>query len=267
MKKYIILITWSLLFSASSFSQCVESNQAFRVGEEMKYYAYYNLGAIWVKAGEGSFSVGEEDGNYVFTVKANNLPVLNRLYRLQTNHQATMTKDLKPVSLTASVVENKNWSDEKYTYKEGRIHRHIKSNVYPEGKDTVYVHTPCSWDIINAVYIARNKDLRSVPMGQQIPFYLNFNDSTHTVYGQVLKRERITNKEGQEFDCLKCTVTTAPGTIFSDDKLTYFWVTDCPRQIPVLVESHISIGSIKIFLYDYKEGEITKKTPALSQSQ
>ena len=257
MKKHIVLIILVISFSASSFAQCVDNIQAFGVGEEKKYHAYYNWGKLWVKAGEASFIVGEEDGNYVFTVKANNLPGWDWLYRLQTNHKAAMTKELQPVFLKASIVENKNWLNEKYIYKDGNIHKHLQNDVYPDGKDTVYTYTPCSWDLINAIYMARNKNLRSIPIGEQIPFYFNYDDVTHTIYGQVLKRERIKNKEGKEFDCLKCAVAVPPGTIFAEDKLVYLWVTDCPRQIPVLVESQISIGSVKVFLYDYKEG-ITK---------
>ena len=254
-KVYFVAIIGVILSCASSFSQCVDKNQAFKVGEEIKYYAYYNWGMLWVKAGEASFYVGEEDNNYLFTVKSKNLPRWDWLYRVQTSHEAGMTKQLKPVFLRASSSENKNWSKAEYTYKGNHIHKYFENNDYPNGKDTSYIRTSCSWDIISAVYIARNVDLRNTPMGEQIPFYLNFNDETHTIYGKVLKRETIKNREGQKFDCLKCSASVPSGTIFSDGKPVYVWVTDDPRQIPVLVESQIAIGSIKVFLYDYKEGK------------
>ena len=258
MAKYILIIIGSILFYVSSFSQCVDKNRAFKIGEEIKYYAYYNWGKIWVKAGEASFHVGEKNGNYVFTVKAQSLPKWDWLYRLRTTHEAGMTKQLKPVFMRASTIENKTWSNVRYTYEGSHIYRYFENNKYPKGGDTFYVHTPCSWDIINAVYAARNTDLNSIPMGKQIPYYLNFDDVTHTIYGKVLKKERIKNREGKEFDCLKCSATVVPGTIFAEGKPVYVWVTDDLRRIPVLVESQISIGSIKIFLYDYKEGKITK---------
>ncbi len=253
MKKYILIFTGIVLLNISSFSQCVTKNQAFKVGEELKYYAYYNWGMIWVKAGEASFNVSEYNDNYLFTVTAKNLPAWDWLYRLQTTHKAEMTKQMQPVSMKATTVENKNWDYVEFIYKGDSIHKHLINNQYPDGKDTVFPHTPCSWDIISAVYIARNTGFQHIPMGQNIPYYLNFNDSTHIIYGTVLEKERIQNREGVEFDCLKCTATVSPGTIFAAGKPVYVWITDDIRRIPVLIESQISIGSIKIFLYEYKE--------------
>jgi len=236
----------------------VDKNQAFKIGEEIRYYAYYNWGMIWIKAGEAFFSVGECDDNYLFTVKAKNLPGWDWLYRLRTTHEAKMTKQMKPVSLKASTIENKTWSNVEYSYKGDSIYKQFANNNYPNGKDTSYIYIPCSWDIINAVYIARNVDVKNFKMGEQIPYYLNFDEKTHTIYGKVLKKERIKNREGEVFDCLKCSATVVPGTIFAENKPVYVWITDDTRQIPVLIETQISVGSVKIFLYDYKEGKIMK---------
>jgi len=256
MKKYILITIGVILCNVSSFSQCVNKNQAFGVGEELKYHAYYNLGRLWVKGGEATFSVGKSGDNYLFTVTAQNLPGLDWLYKLQTTHKAEMTKQMQPVSLKARTVENKNWDYVEYIYKGDSIHKRLVNNQYPKGRDTTYRRTPCSWDIINAVYIARNTDFKHIPMGEQIPYYINFNDSTHTIYGKVLQKERIKNREGVEFDCLKCSATVAPGTIFAANKPVFVWVTDDLRRIPVLIESQISIGAIKVFLYEYKEGRV-----------
>lgn len=256
--KKIYIITVIILSCAASFSQCVDENRAFKIGEEIRYYAYYNWGKVWIKAGEASFCVSESNDNYLFTVKAKNLPGWDWLYRLRTTHEAEMTKELKPVFLRASTIENKTWSNVEYRYKGDQIYKRFSNNNHPKGGDTTYIYTPCSWDIINAVYIARNVDIRSFKMEKQIPFYLNFDEKTHTIYGKVLKKERIKNREGEEFDCLKCSATVVSGTIFSENKPVYFWITDDVRQIPVLIESQISIGSIKIFLYNYKEGQVMK---------
>lgn len=256
MAKYILLIIGTILSYASSFSQCVDKNRAFKVGEEIKYHAYYNWGKIWVKAGEASFHVGEKNGNYVFTVKAQNLPKWDWLYRLQTTHEAVITKQMEPVYMKAFTIENKTWSEVEYIYKGDRIYKYFSNNDHPNGKDTSYARTPCSWDIINAVYIARNVNVRNTKIEEQIPFYPNFNDATHIIYGKVLKKEQIKNRKGEVFDCLKCSATVVAGTIFAENKPVYVWITDDVRQIPVLIESQIAIGSIKVFLYSYKEGEM-----------
>lgn len=254
-KTYMLIIIGVILSCTRSFTQCIEKNRAFSVGEEMHFYAYYNWGLIWMKIGEASFSVGEEDGNYVFTVKAKNLKGWDWLYHLRTTQIASMTKDFRPLYLKANTVENKVWSKSEYIYNGDKIYKYSENIDCPEGKDTSYAYTPCSWDVINAVYVARNIELEKVKAGEKIPFYANFSEQTHTIYGEVLKKEKIKNKAGKEFDCLKCSATVAAGTIFAEGKPVYVWITDDERQVPVLVESQITIGAIKVFLYDYKSGK------------
>jgi hypothetical protein len=252
----MLIITGIISINAFSFSQYVHKNRAFGIGEELKYYAYYNWGKIWIKAGKAVFSVGKNNDNYLFTVTAQNLPGWDWLYHLETTHKAEMTKQMKPVSMKATTIENEDWDYVEFIYDGDYIYKHLVNKQYPEGKDTVYRHTPHSWDIINAVYVARNTDFEHIRMGELIPYYLNFNDSTHIIYGKVLKKERIKNREGEEFDCLKCSATVSPGTIFAAGEPVYVWITDDMRRIPVLIESRISIGSIKVFLYEYRTGVI-----------
>jgi len=240
------------LCSLSVFSQCIEANGAFSVGEELNYYAYYNWGKIWIKAGEASFSVDEEEGNYLFSVNARSLPEWHWLYHLETKHEASMTKQFQPLYRKASTIENKNRSEEKYIYKGNMVYKHSINNAYRRGKDIVYAVKPCSWDIINAVYIARNVNLKNNREGEEIAFAVNFGDTTNTIYGKVCGKEKITNREGRVFDCLKCSASVVKGTIFAADKPVYVWITDDAFHIPVLVEFKMTVGFVKVFLYSYK---------------
>jgi len=249
MKFFCIILC---LYPIRLFSQCMEENRAFSVGEKLRYYAYYNLGKIWIKAGEAYFAVDEENGNYLFTVSAWNLPGWDWLYHVKTMHKASMTKQFKPLYLKASVAENKNRHNEEHIYKGNTVYKHSENNAYPQGKDTTYTIKPCSWDIINAVYVARNVNLKKYKRGETIPFFVNFGDSTNVIYGKVLGKERIKNREGVEFDCLKCTASVVEGTIFSSERPVYVWITDDDFRIPVLIESKISVGGIKVFLYEFQ---------------
>jgi hypothetical protein len=254
MRKYIIFFFMLFtLFRIPASSQCVKENKAFDIGEELYFYAYYNWGKLWIKAGKASFIVSEKDSNYVYTVEAANLPGWDWLYYLRTTHIASMTKEMKPVFLKAYTNEKGDISSDEYYYINNEIHKHFTNTTYPEGKDTVYPHTSCSWDIINAVYAARNFNFNDYEIGQDIPFYVNFSDKTHTIYGKIIKEEKIKNKEGEEFDCLKCTATVPPGTIFAANRPVYVWITNDERRLPILIECQIRIGSIKVYLYEYKK--------------
>ena len=225
---------------------------AFSVGEELKYNAYYNLGKIWIKAGEASFSVDEKDGNYLFSGGTQNLPGWDWLYLLRTTHEASMTKQFQPLYLKVITIENKKRTDEKYIYNGNTVHKHLVSNDYPQGKDTVYTVRPCSWDIINVVYIVRNLNLKNAKQGETIPLFVNLEDSTNTIYGKVLGKETIKNREGKVFNCLKFSASVIYRTIILADKPVNVWITDDDFRIPVLIEFKVAVGYVKVFLHSYK---------------
>lgn len=246
--RIIIAFFFTLSSSWWADAQCVKETRAFEVGEVLNYAAYYNLGLVWVKAGVATFSVEEENGNYKFSVVADNLPKWEWLYSLHSRHTASVTRDFKPIYMTASTSENGRFSRDHYVYDDDVIHKTywLKNNDCQHLKDLP--HPPCSWDIINAVYVARSMDVRNYPDPNKIPFNVMFNDSVYTVYGAVLGKERIKTRKGKEFDCLKCTATVVAGTMFESGAPVYVWITDDVHQIPVLVESKIKIGAVKVYL-------------------
>ncbi|HQJ91114.1 MAG TPA: DUF3108 domain-containing protein, partial [Paludibacteraceae bacterium] len=85
-------------------------------------------------------------------------------------------------------------------------------------------------------------------VGKSIPFHVMFNDSVYTIYGKILKEEMIENRNGREYNCLKCSATVVSGTMFEEGEPVYVWITNDERQIPILVESKISVGSVKVYL-------------------
>lgn len=244
----LVAMALMLFRPMAALSQCVEDGSALRVGEVLKYSAYYNWGLIWVKAGTATFSVGEENGNYKFTVTADNVPAWGWLYSLHSRHTAVMTKSFTPVYMESDTKENGFWSKEHYRYADGHIYKSYQNKDNQKGGSVVLDHPACSWDIIHAVYVARSINVRKGGIGKTIPFHVFFNDSVYTIYGKVMKQERIKNKSGREFDCLKCSATVVSGTMFEEGAPVYVWITNDERQIPILVESKISVGFVKVYL-------------------
>lgn len=247
MKKFWMLIL-GLLTALSAQSQCVSKTEAFSVGEELRYAAYYNLGFVWVKAGVATFSVGEENGNYKFTVVADNLPKWEWLYSLHSRHTASVTKDFKPLYMSAATSENGVETKDFYRYDGNVIHKTYSTKSQPTEQTKTIHHPDCSWDIINAVYVARSFNVRDFPDKERIPFQVIFNDEVHTIYGAVVGEETVKTRSGKKFDCLKCSATVASGTMFEAGALVYVWITNDARQMPVMVESKIKIGAVKVYL-------------------
>lgn len=242
---FVILSFCSLVCHA----QCVEQSKAIKVGEVLHYSAYYNWGLIWVKAGVATFSVEEEEGNYKFTVKTDNVPAWGWLYSVHSLHEASISKDFRPIYMRSVSEENGVKAKEYYRYSaDGTTIEKTYKYGDDEEKKEIFKQKECSWDIINMVYIARSYNVRGATPDETIPFSVMFNNKYHTIYGKVLGKETIKNRNGKSYSCLKCTATVASGTIFKDGEPVYVWITDDDAQIPILVESKISIGSIKVYL-------------------
>ena len=253
MKRWLLVIMVFCLSSVMN-GQIVTSNKAFRIGEEFVLDAYFNVGFLWLKVGTASFSVDEEHGNYLFTVKANNYPKWDWLYKVNTLHVASCTKSMQPLYMWCQVHEKDHYYEDRYDYTKEDDHYLVRRQTngyrYPDGRDTSYALPLEAHDIINSVYVARNTDL-TTNNGVLIPFYPIFGDRIHMMYGNVLGKETITTKENETYECLKCTAIVGSGTIVDNSEPVYVYVTDDDRKIPVLVETKLSFGRVKVYLKSY----------------
>lgn len=253
MKVEIIAFLLCISFVTVQAQDRVTSNNAFKIGEVMKMKAYYHFGLLWFEVGEATFSVSEEEGNYKFTVKAKNHQRWDWLYKLNTLHEASCTKSMEPIYMKSTTEENGVFGTDEMIYKNNNVYKHEQSSKHPNGWDTTYVRQNDSYDIINSVYVARNVDL-SINNGVNIPFYPIFGNDVVPVFGSIIGKERIKNHNKVSYDCLKCTATVGAGTIFTPDEPVYVWVTDDNRKIPILVEAKLRIGTVKVYLDEYVEG-------------
>lgn len=248
----IILLVSGL---TSVVAQVVSKNTAFSVGERFSLDAYFNLGAIWIKLGEAEFRVEEEEDNYKFIVTAHNMPKWDRIYQMNTYHEASCTKNMKPLYMKCKVSENGNYYEDSYIFIEKddhyEVHRHTKNKQkFPSGEfDTTFTVSLAAHDIINSVYVARNTDLTQ-NNGKKIPFSPIFGNGIHTIYGDVIGKETIKTRENKIYKCLKGAAYVGDGTIVDGKTPAYVYVTDDEHLIPVLVEAKLSIGSVKVYLRD-----------------
>ena len=63
---FILMVFLSFTFSTKAVNpyQCDTENVSFAGGEKLVYKLYYNLGLLWIPAGEVTFTVRENKENY-----------------------------------------------------------------------------------------------------------------------------------------------------------------------------------------------------------
>jgi hypothetical protein len=67
---------------------------------------------------------------------------------------------------------------------------------------------------------------------------------------QYLGKEVVKTKAGK-FRCLKFKPMVATGKVFSNPYPMTLWVTDDKNRLPILVESAVSVGSVKAELISF----------------
>jgi hypothetical protein len=110
---------------------------------------------------------------------------------------------------------------------------------------------PGTQDIISAFYYARTIDISGLKPGDyfNMPFYLD--DSVYVSRVYFDSRETVKTDAGT-FKCMKFKPMVATGGVFGQPYPMAVWVTDDQYRIPVLAQSAVIVGSVKMELVEYK---------------
>lgn len=119
-------------------------------------------------------------------------------------------------------------------------------------------------DIISAFYFARTLDISTLKPGDFVPIPFFLDDSVYQSKMIFKGKETVKTKLGK-FRCLALRPMMATGYVFDDPYPITVWVTDDLNRIPILVESELSVGRVRIELTSYSglvnavEAEVRKK--------
>lgn len=84
-------------------------------------------------------------------------------------------------------------------------------------------------------------------------YYLDFilDDSVYVSKIKYVGTENITTVLGQ-FRCLKFAPMLATGKVFADAYPMHVWVTDDANHLPILAETKVVVGSVKMELISFE---------------
>ncbi len=102
-------------------------------------------------------------------------------------------------------------------------------------------------DIISAFYYARTLDFSDARIGQNFPVPFFLDDSVYVSVIQFHGIEVIETSLGR-FRCMKFKPMVATGSVFSNPYPMTLWVTDDDNRIPILGESAVVVGTVKMEL-------------------
>jgi hypothetical protein len=259
-----VFLLFSLLILASASDKpdkaerCAPANFAFSPGEEIEYTVYYNWGFIWVNAGRVTFNVFEKDYRnrpvYHFDSYGTTHRKYDWIFKVRDRFQSYVDKEtFRPLWYEMDTYEGGFEARDVYNFfpEKNLVITTTENSDRPRQTDTIKIE-PCSFDVLTAVYVARNLDFTGYAINEPIPFNILIGNKLFDLSPRYLGKETITTREGEKFDCIKFSVELVEGFIFTSGNDMFVWVTDDENRVPVLVEAQIRIGSVKAMLHSYR---------------
>ena len=232
---------------SNSISTCHESHRAFRSGEVLNYKVYYTWGGAYVGAGEAKFTatLSQLEQKPVWHVQG------------EGHTYASYDWFFKVRDLYESYIDTSTGLPLKFVRKihEGG-HRLFYQALFNSSmhrvvsQDGVYTIPDCTQDVLSAIYAARNIDFNRYRSGDKIPLNLFLDNQVYPVYIRYLGREKLTTKFGT-FQTIKFKPLLIEGTIFKGGEKMEVWVSDDQNRIPLMVNTTILVGHIRVFLNQY----------------
>lgn len=228
---------------------CTLKNKAFKAGERAVYTAYYQLGPIWVDAGEVIFETNLATfGNkpcYHIKSAGKTYPSYDKFFRVRDRYEAWIdTTTLKAFRYLRDTDDGgfKTYNDNFFNYSKNKVtsYRKVKEKQLIDSAAI----TECTFDVLSMIYAARNVSFDGLKKNDTIPISLFLDDKTYELSVQYLGKSTLKTELGK-FRCIMFSPRLVGGTLFSEGQRMKVWMTDDLNKIPLLVESPVLVGKVK----------------------
>jgi Protein of unknown function (DUF3108) len=235
---------------------CLETinNVPFQVGEELVYKVYYNLNFVWIPAGEVTFKVQDDGSRYHFSATGITYDSYEWFYKVRDNFDTYVDKQtLLPQTSIRKVKENRysiydkvefDQKNRKATFLRGQYETNAKYGTVPL--------SDCMHDILSTIYYCRSLDYSSVQNGEDFPVKMMLDEETHALKYRFLSREEKSIRGLGKFNTLRFSPQVVAGNVFKENAQMKIWASDDANKVPLMIESPVAVGSVKIVLKSYK---------------
>ena len=253
LKKYQIIISFLFVFSTNLvLSQDTVINNAFKVGEQLKYRVYYSSSLGNFTAGEAILTVENWKGNsigrtkdvYHITGEGNSKGMFNWFYKVRDKFETFTDKEtLLPYAFIRKTREGKYKQDDRV------IFDREKGEAVTNSKKITKI-TPDVHDFVSALYFMRTISIDDFDADSM--YYINFflDDSVYTSAVKYQGKADLVTKWGT-ITCLKIAPMMASGEVFAEKYPMFVYVTDNESHVPILAESAVIVGSVKMELIEH----------------
>ncbi len=248
-----IILVWVAIFFTTIEAKaqkdfCVNPVMSFQGGERLSFRVYYNMGALWINAGNVVFSINNEiiDNHKVYHVIGDGKTAksYDLFFKVDDRYQTYIDEEtMLPYKFIRKVNEGGFKIDNTVVFDQKKKKAVSDTSVFTIPKNTQ--------DVLSAIYFARNIDYSKYKPGDKIPFNMFLDNKVYPLYVKYIGKEKIKTKMG-EYNAIKLVPLLIDGTIFKGGEKMVIWITDDNNHVPLRVSSPILVGSIKVDLLNYE---------------
>ena len=252
MKQTILTIFLGLLLFTQLPAQVTRTvkNSSFGRGEKLNFKVYYHsLVTGNVTAGYGTLEITQDNrkfnnrDTYHIVATGKSSGFFNLFFKVDDRFESYVDEDgIYPWLFSRRTREGGYKKDDDVNFNQ------LRGSAISRKKVT---RIPINvQDIISSFFFARTLDGNSIKPGDVInlPFFLD--DSVYYSKVKFFGRETIKTSMGK-VKCLKLKPLLAKGAVFKEDYPMTLWVSDDANKIPVLAESAVIVGSVRMELISY----------------
>jgi len=252
MKQILLTIILGLLIILQLPAQVTRSvkNTSFGRGEKLDFKVYYHSAVTGnVTAGYGTLEVLQDNrkfmnrDTYHIVATGKSSGFFNMFFKVDDRFESYVDEDgIFPWLFTRRTREGGYKKDDEVNFNQ------LRGSAISRKKVT---HIPINvQDIISSFFFARTLNGNTIKPGDVInlPFFLD--DSVYFSKVKFFGRETIKTSIGK-IKCLKLKPLLAKGNVFKEDYPMTLWVSDDGNKIPILAESAVIVGSVRMELISY----------------
>lgn len=233
---------------------CSTDNYAFQAGEKIVYKLFYNWNFVWLSAGEVTFSVHDTGNSFHIAVRGRTYSSYEWFFKVRDNYESYLDKEtLLPRMHIKDVQEGGYTRYDRTTFdQQGGMAISMRGKTRNELKRKEIPLEQCMHDLISIVYYARNLDYADMRPNQEIPIKILMDQEIYPLKIKYLGAEEKTQVKGiGKFSTQKFSPQLIAGEVFNEGDEMTIYVTNDLNKIPVLIESPVSVGSVKAVLKSY----------------
>jgi hypothetical protein len=226
----------------------LQTQKAFKVGEELTYRVHYGL----IEAGVATIQIKKQTtlkGVPVYHLlgTGKSVGITDWLFKTRDVYESYVdTQSLLPQRFIRDVNEGGYIIKRDITF--NRANNTAKDSELK--KDTIFKLPPNVHDIFSAFYYARNLNVTNIQPGDiiEVPVFLD-----HEIFPFKIKfvgRDMVKTKFGK-IKCLKFVPVVQKGRVFEDEDDMHLWISDDNMHVPIRIKSELLVGSIKVDLESY----------------